>query len=70
MVRLESKHQNKVLTYIKSLLKENALADDEAILNARAEASERDIDAGRYKKLSLFKAEVAQWQKKKRSALK
>jgi hypothetical protein len=69
LVLLEPEHQGKVLSYIKKLLNNEAF-DESQEMNVRAEASERDIAAGRTKKAETFKQDFAQWQKKKRAAMK
>ena len=70
LVMLEAEHQSKVLTYIKQLLGKEGVLDEDVEMNRRAEASEKDIAAGRVKKGETFKREFAQWQKKKRSGMK
>jgi len=70
LVLLESEHQGKVLSYIKRLLNKEDILDEEQEMNSRAEASERDIAAGRVKKAETFKREFVQWQKKRRTAMK
>jgi hypothetical protein len=63
LIMLEESQQNKVLVYIKSLLQDQANAD----MNRRAEASEKDIAAGRVKPATIFKQEFEMWKKHKRS---
>jgi hypothetical protein len=70
VVMLEAEHQGKVLSYIKRLLAEEEILDEGLEMNQRAEASERDIAAGRVKKAETFKRDFEQWQKKKRSGMK
>ena len=70
LVLLESENQDKVLSYIKRLLNKEEILDDEQEMNSRAEASERDIAAGRIKTASTFKRDFLQWQKKRRTAMK
>lgn len=70
LVMLETEHQGKVLSYIKRLLGKEDTMDEELEMNRRAEASERDIAAGRVKKAETFKREFEQWQKKKRTSMK
>jgi hypothetical protein len=67
---VETEHQGKVLSYIKRLLGEDEILDDEREMNIRAEASEHDIVAGRVKKSATFKREFEQWHKKKRAGMK
>ena len=67
---LEADHQGKVLLYIKQLLGKEEILDEGREMNLRAEASERDIAAGRIKKAGTFKQEFEQWQKKKRAGMK
>ena len=70
LVMLEAEHQGKVLSYIKRLLSKEDILDEDLEMNQRAEASERDIAAGKVKKAETFKREFAQWQKKKRAGMK
>lgn len=70
LVMLEEEHQNKVLSYIKKLLGEEGILNDEEKMNLHSLASERDIDNGRVKKAVTFKREFEQWQKKKRDGAK
>ena len=70
LVMLEADHQGKVLSYIKRLLGKKEILDEGREMNLRAEASERDIAAGRVKKAGTFKREFEQWQKKKRVGMK
>ena len=67
LVLLEAEHQGKVLSYIKRLLGKGSVLDEGLEMNRRAEASERDIEAGRVKKAGTFKQEFKLWQKKKRA---
>lgn len=70
LVMLEAEHQDKVLSYIKRLLGKEEILDESLEMDSRAEASERDIAAGRVKKAETFKREFELWQKKKRAGMK
>lgn len=70
LVMLKEEHQDKVLSYIKRLVEKEGFVDEEYEMNLRAEASEKDIAAGRTKTASTFKREFDQWQKKKRASIK